>query len=227
VSFLAGFGPLLTWEAVAFIGKGFWLTLRMALMVIALSLVLGVVLGLARHTGHWLWGRLAAFYIESVRNLPLLLVMLFVRLKTGQIFVSLGFPAPVFWATVAGMTAFVCSVTAEIVRGGINSVDRGQWDAALAQGFSRTQCMWHIVLPQALRRMIPPLTSQFVTVVKDTSFAWALGLEEMTGAAVIFFTKYQNPMQTFLAVGCVYFTVNFVMSVCARRMEYRMARRTF
>jgi putative glutamine transport system permease protein len=227
VNFLAGFDPLLTWEAVGFIGNGFWLTLRMAVTVIVLSLALGVLLGMMRYSGHWLWGRAAALYIEGVRNLPLLLVMLFVRLKTGQIFVSFGFPAPVFWATVAGMTAFVCSVTAEIVRGGINSVDRGQWDAALAQGFSRRQCMWHIVLPQALRRMIPPLTSQFVTVVKDTSYAWALGLEEMTGAAVIFFTKYQNPMQTFLAVAWVYFSINFLMSAFARRMESRLARRAF
>jgi aspartate/glutamate/glutamine transport system permease protein len=227
VSFLDGFGPLLSWEAITFIGRGFWLTIRMAVAVIVLSFALGVVLGLTRYSGHWLWGRLATLYVETVRNLPMLLVMLFVRLKTGKIFVALGFSAPVFWATVAGMTAFVSSVTAEIIRGGINSVDRGQWDAAFAQGFSRIQCMRHIVLPQALRRMIPPLTSQFVTVVKDTSYAWALGLEEMTGAAVIFFTKYQNPMQTFLAVAWVYFSINFLMSTFARRMEKRLARRTF
>jgi putative glutamine transport system permease protein len=125
------------------------------------------------------------------------------------------------------MTAFVSCVTAEIIRGGINSVDRGQWDAALSQGFSRIQYMRHIVLPQALRRMIPPLTSQFVTVVKDTSYAWAIGLEELTGAAVIFFTRYQNPLQTFFAVACVYFTVNFVMSALARRMEKKLARRSY
>ncbi len=227
MSFFDGFGPLLSWEAITFIGRGFWLTIRMAVAVIVLSFALGVVLGLTRYSGHWLWGRLATLYVETVRNLPMLLVMLFVRLKTGKIFVALGFSAPVFWATVAGMTAFVSSVTAEIIRGGINSVDRGQWDAAFAQGFSRIQCMRHIVLPQALRRMIPPLTSQFVTVVKDTSYAWALGLEEMTGAAVIFFTKYQNPMQTFLAVAWVYFSINFLMSTFARRMEKRLARRTF
>jgi putative glutamine transport system permease protein len=227
VNLIEGFAPLLTWEAVSFIGKGFWLTLRMAVAVIFFSFVLGVVLGLARHSGHWLWGRLAAFYIETVRNLPLLLVMLFVRLRTGKIFVSFGLPAPVFWATVAGMTAFVCSVTAEIVRGGINSVDRGQWDAALSQGFSRIQCLRYIVLPQALRRMIPPLTSQLVTVVKDTSYAWALGLEELTGAGVIFFTKYQNPFQTFLAVACIYFTVNLLISMLARRMEKRLAGRSY
>jgi putative glutamine transport system permease protein len=227
VNFFAGFAPLLSWEAIGFIGKGFLLTLRMALAVIVLSFVLGIILGMARYSGHRPWAGLAAFYIETVRNLPMLLVMLFVRLKTGGIFASLGLPAPVFWATVAGMTAFVSSVTAEIVRGGINSVDRGQWEAGLAQGFSRIQCMRHIVLPQALRRMIPPLTSQFVTVVKDTSYAWALGLEEMTGAAVIFFTKYQNPMQTFLAVASVYFSINFFMSTLARRMEIRLARRTY
>jgi len=227
MTFLEGFAPLLSWEAVRFIGKGFSLTLRMAVAVIVLSLVLGVLLGVARHSGHWIWGRLATLYIETIRNLPMLLVMLFVRLRTGKIFVSFGFAAPVFWATVAGMTAFVCSVTAEIVRGGLNSVDKGQWDAALSQGLSRTQTMWHIVLPQALRRMIPPLTSQFVTVVKDTSYAWVLGLEEMTGAAVIFFTKYQNPLQTFFAVACVYFSVNYLISLFARRLEKRLAARTY
>ncbi|MGH7830005.1 MAG: amino acid ABC transporter permease [Candidatus Binatia bacterium] len=227
MSFLEGFGPLLTWEAVHFIGRGFSLTVRLAIVVIVLSLILGIVLGVARHSGHWIWGRVAALYIETIRNLPMLLVMLFVRLRTGKIFVSFGFAAPVFWATAAGMTAFVCAVTAEIVRGGLNSVERGQWDAALSQGFSRAQTLRHIVLPQGLRRMIPPLTGQFVTVVKDTSYAWVIGLEELTGAAVIFFTKYQNPLQTFFAVACVYFTVNYLMSLFTRRLEKRLAARTY
>jgi putative glutamine transport system permease protein len=227
MTFLEGFEPLLSWEAVRFIGKGFSLTLRMAAAVTLASLILGVFLGVARHSGHWFWSRLAGLYIETVRNLPMLLVMLFVRLRAGKVFVSLGFAAPVFWATVAGMTAFVCSVTAEVVRGGLNSVDRGQWDAAFAQGFSKGQALRHIVLPQALRCMIPPLTSQSVTVVKDTSYAWVLGLEEMTGAAVILFTKYQNPLQTFLAVGCVYFTVNYLISHFARRLERRLAARSY
>jgi putative glutamine transport system permease protein len=157
----------------------------------------------------------------------MLLVMLFVRLSSGKLFVNLGFAAPVFWATVAGMSAFVCSVTAEIVRGGLNSVDKGQWEAALSQGFSKAQALRHIILPQALRRMIPPLTSQCVTVVKDTSYAWALGLEEMTGAAVIFFTKYQNPLETFFAVAWVYFTVNILISQYARRLERRLAVRSY
>lgn len=227
MTLLEGFAPLLTWEAVRFIGRGFWLTLRMAAAVIVLSLIFGVILGVARHSGHWLWGRLAALYIETVRNLPMLLVMVFVRLRTGSLFAGFGFRAPVFWATVAGMTAFVCSVTAEIVRGGLNSVDRGQWEAALSQGFTRLQCLRYIVLPQALRRMIPPLTSQGITVVKDTSYAWALGLEEMTGAAVIFFTRYQNPIQTFLAVACVYLATNLVISALARRLEKKLLVRTY
>jgi putative glutamine transport system permease protein len=227
VTFVEGFAPLFTWEAASFIGRGFWLTLRMAAAVIVLSLIFGVILGVARHSGHWLWGRLAALYIETVRNLPMLLVMVFVRLRTGKLFASFGFRAPVFWATVAGMTAFVSSVTAEIVRGGLNSVDRGQWEAALSQGFTRLQCLRYIVLPQALRRMIPPLTSQGVTVVKDTSYAWALGLEEMTGAAVIFFTRYQNPIQTFLAVACVYLITNLLISALARRLEKKLSVRTY
>src|SRR5690606_24647760 len=134
--------------------------------------ILGTLLGVMRYSGHWLLARIAAVYIESFRASPLILLILLFRFTMPL--------KPVNSGTLA-MTLFTAAIVGEIVRGGLNSVDKGQWEAARSQGFTWWQTMQHIVLPQALRKMIPPLTGQFITVVKDTSYVWVVGVQELTG----------------------------------------------
>jgi ABC-type amino acid transport system, permease component len=114
---------------------------------------------------------------------------------------------------------------AEIFRGGMNSISNGQYEAAYAQGFSKFQTLRYIILPQSFRRCIPTFLSQAVTVIKDTSFLWAVGIEEFTGKGMILMGSFVSSSQIFLLFGAIagtYFIINFAISSGVRtiRTEY-------
>ena len=154
-----------------FLGQGLLNTLYIAAVSILLSLVFGTVLGLMRNSKGRIVQMLATVYIEVIRNIPLTLFIIAMRFMTKL---------PPLESGIAAMTVFTSAIVAEIVRGGLNSVGKGQWEAATSQGFSRTQALWHVIIPQALRRIRSPLISQFVTTVKDTSFCALVGTYELS-----------------------------------------------
>lgn len=196
-----------------FLLKGLEVTITIAGVSIALSLVIGTILGIARHAKGTVASRIAGLYVETVRNIPNLLFILGIRFLT---------PLKPIQSAILAFTIFTSAAIGEIVRGGLNSIGKGQWEAARSQGFSTTGALVHIVLPQAFGNIIPPLVSQFITVVKDTSFVWAVGIEELTGKGMILMGMYGSVGQVFLLFGTIaalYFILDFGMSVAARRMK--------
>lgn len=220
-----GFQVLFQPENLRFLWWGFEVTLEIAAATIVVSVAFGIVLGVARFGGETsrsigarAAGVLASCYIETFRNLPMLLIMLAARFWSHL---------PPVWAAVAGMSIYTSAVMAEIVRAGLNGVPQGQWEAAQSQGFGYARTLWYIILPQGMRKVIAPTVGQFITVVKDTSYAWGLGVQELTGSGTIIFAKYLNPIETFTLIGLIYFITNFSMALASRDLERRLARRTY
>jgi putative glutamine transport system permease protein len=199
------------------LGYGLILTLEISALSIVLSFVFGTVLGSMRYSGLPVISQVATTYIEFIRNLPALLLIL-------VSYFVLGLPA--MWAATIGLTIYTSAIIAEIIRGGLNSVPQGQWEAARSQGFSFLQSMRHIILPPAVVKMIPAIVSQFVTVIKDSSFAMAIGAYELMFKGTILAAKYWKPAQIitiYVIISLVYFTINFIISTIARRLQTKLS----
>lgn len=200
---------------IYFLLRGLKVTLQLSVLTILLSFALGTVVGIARWSNHWLFGRLAALYVEAIRNSPTILLILFCKFVLKQ---------KAYWAGLTGLTIFTTAILAEVVRAGITSIDRGQWEAARSQGFTFVQTLRYVVLPQAIRKVVPPVASQFTTVVKDTAYVWALNVEDLTGRGMILAGKYSSPVQflsLFALIGAIYFVLCWVLGQGSKWVERR------
>ncbi|MCJ8012021.1 amino acid ABC transporter permease [Paenibacillus sp. KQZ6P-2] len=212
------FAGAYSWPNLSFILQGFGVTLIVAALSIVLSFVLGTILGILRYTRIPFLARLLAVIIDLIRNLPLLLIIYFIYIALPQI----GIKLTPFWSAIAGLTLFEGAMISEIVRGGLASVDRGQIEAARSSGLGYIQTMRYIILPQALRRMMPPLVSQFISLLKDTSLAIVISLPEiMHNVQILQGHSLNYVIPALLMAALLFFAVNYTLSVIARKLEAR------
>jgi glutamate transport system permease protein len=213
--------PLLDGATLEFLGVGLLNTLKLAAAAMVMALVLGGTLALGRlaRTALVRWG--AGVVVEFFRGFPLLLLLLFSVFGLR----SLGYDLPLFWSVAAALAVYNGAVLAEIFRAGILSLDRGQGEAASTVGLTYWQSMGYVILPQALRRMIPAIVSQLVTLLKDTSLAYFVQYTELLRRAQLTGNFGRNLLQVSIAVALVYIAVNFCLGRVARRLEVRQRRR--
>lgn len=209
-------------ELLEFLAKGLWNNVKAALLAMAFALVLGTVLALGRLSRgrpvRWLCG----FVIETFRGLPQLLFILGAALVLPRY----GHELPLFWYVVIGLTLYQGSVLAEIFRAGILSLDRGQSEAAYAVGLTYRQTMGLVVVPQAVRRMLPSIVSQLVTLFKDTSLGYAISYIELVRSGRIASVQFaESLLQIQLLVALVFIVINIGLSRTARWLEGRQQRR--
>ncbi|GAB6928453.1 amino acid ABC transporter permease [Paenibacillus sp. JCM 10914] len=207
-----------TWPNLRYLLTGFWITLQVAGLSIVFSFILGTVLGTVRYAKIRVLSRVLAVLIDLIRCLPLLLIIFFI----GIILPQTGIRLPVFWAAVLGLTLFEGAMISEIVRSGLVSVDKGQIEAARASGLSYMQTLRHVILPLALRRMSPPMVSQFISLIKDTSLAIIIALPElMRHVKILSGSNHNFVIPALILASALYFTLNYTLSIIARRLEAR------
>jgi general L-amino acid transport system permease protein len=236
-------------------------TFRIAAAGIVLATLLGSLLGLARLSPNWLLAKLAAGYVEVVRNVPLLVQLFFwyamisenlpapadawnplpgVFLSNRGIFFPLpgnvpelsGFNfaggaalTPEFAALLIGLVTYTAGFVAEIVRAGIQSVSRGQVDAAHSMGLGRRDTLRHIVLPQALRLIVPPMTGQYLNLTKNSSLAVAIGYPDLVSIANTTMNQTGQAIEGVLVIMAVYLSISLSISAFMNWYNRRVALR--
>jgi His/Glu/Gln/Arg/opine family amino acid ABC transporter permease subunit len=230
-----------------FLLAGFAINLQIAALAMVLSLALGLVLALARISRRVAVGTAAGIWIDVWRNLPLIFILLYLSLAIPEAWrdayenlapswVPETFRSPFFLAAVGGLTLYNSAVIAEIMRAGIQSLERGQGEAAAALGLPYWKAMRLIILPQGLRRMVPATVSQLITLNKDTTLVSIIAIQEVMRHARIVTNTSGSPfggvgvdaplLQVFLSVGMMFVVVNLLLSRLSRRLEVRERQRT-
>src|SRR5206468_10675793 len=192
---------------------------RLAIPGIFLGFILGVFIGLGRLArSRWI-STPATIYVEFFRGVPLVMVIFWFWFIIPTL---LGKSLPEYSVALTAFVVFEAAYLGEIVRAGVQSVPRGQMEAATATGLARAQVMRHVILPQALRNMIPALVTQFIVLLKDTSLASIIGYVELTKAAQIVNNREIRPFELYLFIAVIYWLCSFGMSLIAsRRSEER------
>ncbi len=229
--------------------QGLFTTIRLTCWSALVAIFLGTWAGLARTSPSLYLRLVGGTYVELCRNLPpLVLVFLCYFFLADQIAPSIGLQdalrtAPDGVKTAAGflfgrldqVDAFVTAAltlglyegayVAEIVRGGIASVDAGQWEAGRAQGFPRLGLMAWIIMPQAVRNMIPPLAGQIISTIKDSAIVSVISIQELTFQGMQLMATTYLTMEVWTCVALLYFALTFTCSMAAARLEHRLRRR--
>lgn len=206
---------------LSMLGQGFGVTLQIFFLTLVGSLPLGVVVALARMSRVKPIAWIMKFYISVMRGTPLMLQMFFIYFAPYYIF---GIPLSMESKFSAAIVAFIINYAAyfaEIYRSGIQSIPRGQYEAAEVLGYSRLQTFMKIVLPQVIKRILPAMGNEIITLVKDTSLAFAIGVAEMFSTAKALVAS-QVSMLPFVFAAVFYWVFNFVVEVVLGRVEKKM-----
>lgn len=215
---MGGFRWDLVWSSLPALLQGAKLTVQLTSIAVFFGIIIGTVTGMARLSKGPL-GWAAASYIDVIRGTPLLV-------QTFIIFYGLpsliSRPIPAYVAAILALSINSGAYVGEIVRSGIQSIERGQWEAAASLGLSSSQTMGLVILPQAFRRILPPLGNEFIALLKDSSLVSVIALEELVRKGQIIIGRTFRPFEVWLAVALIYFVMTFTVSRLVNVVERRV-----
>src|SRR6056297_1679257 len=209
---------------VEFLLGGFWATIQLSLIAAGLSMLIGLLVALPGMSANR-WLRLPSrIYIEFVRAIPLLPMLFWVFYGLPVVMRSLGVPITIdaFWGAIITLAISDSAFTAEIYRAGIQSIPKGQTEAARTVGLTYGQTMRYVVLPQAIRRILPPLANQFIYIVKMSAFASVIGMQELTRRANELVVTEYRPLEIYSLLILEYLVLVLIISFFVRWLERKM-----
>jgi polar amino acid transport system permease protein len=228
--------------------QGLFTTIRLSIWGTILATIIGTVMGLCRVSRSIFNRLIGRTYVELVRNLPpLVLVFIFYYFISGQIMTALGvdefiqsrsgfiqailkfvFSPPsmfsAFLSALITLAIFEGAYITEIVRAGIQSIEKGQWEASRALGLTRWQQMLYIILPQAIQRILPPLAGQFISTIKDSAIVSVISIQELTFQGMELMSATYLTFEVWITIAALYLILSLVLSLGVERMEIHMRR---
>lgn len=202
-----------------FLLGGLWMTIALSVTAILISVITGLTVALPGLSRKPRWRNVNRVYVEIVRAIPILVLILWVYYGLP---VVAGISISVFWAGVVALALSDSAFEAEIFRAGIQSIDRGQTEAAQTIGLNYADTMRFVILPQALRRILPPLGNQFVYMLKMSSLVSVIGMSELTRRANELVVTEYRPLEIYTILVIEYLALIFVVSSGVRLLERRM-----
>lgn len=235
-------------EAFLFIITGIWVTVSISLISYAIALFLGLLSGMGRISRNFVFRNLATFYIELIRGVPMLVLIFFIAFvlvpgaitaiqqfgiflenaglqSIGSIFSALDPRSfSFYWRAVIALSLTYGAFLAEIFRAGIESIEKGQMEAARSLGMSYGDAMRYVILPQAIRNVLPALANDFVAMVKDSSLVSVLAVRDITQIARLYAGRSFRFKEAYLILTMLYLTLTLALSLAIRFVERRMRR---
>ena len=211
---------------IGILTEGLWLTLKVSIIAIVFGILIGLFTGIARISSNPALKWSAITYIEFIRGSPLLVQIFIWYFVLGtlinNILANSGITQiPPLWFGVAALACFAGAYVAEMVRAGIQSIHFGQIEAAKSLGMAYVQSMRYIILPQALRRILPPLAGQFISLIKDSSLLGIIAIRELTKATREVITTSLQPFELWFVCAILYLVLTFSLSMFVQYLERR------
>ncbi|MEK8051434.1 amino acid ABC transporter permease [Ideonella sp. DXS22W] len=210
----------LTWDVLqSFVLKGLIFSFQLTLVAMVGGIILGTLLAMMRLSGKRWLAAPAAFYVDTLRSIPLVMVILWFFLLIPKLLGPLGGET----SALITFTLFEATYYSEIMRAGIQSVSKGQVNAGYALGMTYSQSMKLVVLPQAFRNMLPVLLTQTIVLFQDTSLVYAVGAYDLLKGFEVAGKNFNRPVETYLVAAVVYFAICFSLSMLVKRLQAKIA----
>ena len=216
----------LTQDNLIFMLQVAGLSLLLAAIAVCLGLILGTLGAAAKLSKYKILRILGNVYVEVIRGTPMLLQILFFYLAVPLIIQSITgerFNADPFICGLIALSINSGAYSTELIRSGIQGVDKGQWEACETIGMNYIQTMRHVILPQAFKRIVPPIVSEFITLIKDSSLISCIGVSELLLRTQVMGANYSNYLVPLVTAGCMYLAMTLTVSYFARRLERKLA----